>query len=119
MGLNNQYPARLKEDEFLRFKCQNFLSFVDARRKFSQIFESKSYGKVLTSAQKTDLEELQKIIEARTNAMLKIIIDYTTQQSEKVVESIAMLSSMLANCLAKLSDDSPERRKHPYQGRGS
>lgn len=48
--------------------------------------------------------------------MLKIIVDYNSQQSEKVRESIATLSSLLMNCLAKLNDDSLERRKRHNHG---
>lgn len=77
--------------------------------------DPKSYAKVM-SARKTDLQELQKILEASSNAILKIIVDYNSQQSEKVLESIARLSSLLMNCLAKLNDKSLERSKRHNHG---
>lgn len=111
----NLCPTRFKEMEILKFKCQHFLSFIDARSQFSHKVDPKSYAKVM-SARKTDLQELQKILEASSNAILKIIVDYNSQQSEKVLESIARLSSLLMNCLAKLNDESLERRKRLNHG---
>lgn len=78
--------------DLLKFKCHNFLSFVDARRKFSQKSESTTYAWV-TSKQISELDQLQKIIEVRTNTMLKICIDHVSQHPSKVVGAIATLRS--------------------------
>lgn len=79
---------------------------------------TQSYAKI-TSKQSTDLDQLQETVEARTNAMLKVTIDYISQHSEKVVESVATLSNTIMNCISKFSDVSPERRKRSNQGAGS
>lgn len=114
----NQCPFRLQEAEFLKFKCQNFLSFVDARRKFSQKSEAKSYAKV-TQIQKTESEDFQKILDSRTNNMLKVIVDISSKHYMKITEAITELSKLLTSCLAQLNNFSPERRKRTNHGSNS
>lgn len=74
------------------------------------------------SKQVSYLDQFQKLMETRTNAMLKVIINYIKQYSEKIGESLASLISIIMNCLVKLSDassvgdKSPDRRKQPHHG---
>lgn len=98
---------------FLVFKCGIFFSFFDARRKFFQKVKAGLYARV-TSEKKTNIEELQKIIECRTNTMP--LIDISSKQSEKVMESLTALSNLIVNFMAKMSEDSPEKRKRPDKG---
>lgn len=85
-----QCPSCAKEAEFLQFKCRNFLSFVGAHQKLSQKSNPRSYDWV-SSVKKSDYEEIQKMIESRTNNMLKILEDYSSKQSENFLETISTL----------------------------
>lgn len=49
-----------------------------------------------------DLEELQKVIESRTNTMLKIIFDILTKQSDKSAESLTAHSDVIGNFMDKM-----------------
>lgn len=112
-----QCPTRTREMDFLRFKSGNFLSFTDARRKFTTRVNSESYAQK-TKVKKPDQDEIKKAIEIRTNNMLKILVDHSDKQFEKILETISALSNIVMNCLAKLSDKSPERKRAYVHGKG-
>lgn len=48
--------------------------------------------------------------------MLKILIDVILKQSEKVSESIKILSKILVKFLTKVGEESLEKRKYPHKG---
>lgn len=114
----NQCPFRLKEAEFLNFKCKHFLSFVAARRAFFKKADKTSYAQV-TRTQQPDSDAVQKCIETRTNMMLKIILESLSKQSDSLNETIAALSSLIVKFLDKLNNDPPDKRKKASKGLNS
>lgn len=93
-------PFRILGAVLLRLKSRNFLSFVDSRRNIAQKTDSVTYTQV-ASVKKSDFEKIQKILESRTNIMFKILVEYSSKQSDKIMESINVLSILITNFLAK------------------
>lgn len=79
--------------------------------------ETVSYAKV-TSIQNTEVGKDLKCTESRMNSTLKIFIDISFKESNKILETIVALSNLLVNFLVNVSKDSPKRRKHPNKGDG-
>ena len=108
----NQCPSRQAEIEFLQFKSTNFLSFTEARRLYAtkRNSEGKSFVKV-ASAQTTDLENIKKIFEDRTNTLLKIILESIDKQANTITEAISALSCLIMKFMEREHCRSPDRKK--------
>lgn len=84
---NSQCPTRVKEINILEFKCRNFLSITEARRRYNINSVSTTYSTV-TSTSNMVKDNFQKIFEDRTNYMLKIIIESFAKEIKRVTEAI-------------------------------
>ena len=107
-----QCPQRIRESEFLQFKCRNFLSFIDARRKFKAASNTSTYAKQVSS-QVSDVE-MVKQFELRTNNLLKVFCDVVAKNNEKVTEALNNFTVTLKNFLTSFEDScsrEPTRKK--------
>lgn len=113
-----QCPQRIREEEFLQFKCNNFLSFIDARRKFkfNKDSQSPTYAKQ-ASAQKSEVD-IAKQFELRTNNILKVFCDVAAQHNEKVIDSLNRFAIILKNLTTSLTESclwEPSRKKQDHK----
>ena len=116
--------SRQKETKFLKYKCLNFLSITDARRKYFRKSPVENFASTVQT-RPSDSKQLNFFFEKRTNAMVKILHEAISQQNEKTLESVNALSELIMRLLSQLnesSDHSPpsntEKRKKPYPQAG-
>ena len=117
----NQCPTRQEEAKFLKYKCLNFLSITDARRKYFRKPPGETYASTVIT-RPSDSEPIKQFFEKRTNAVVKILLDAISQQNKKILEPINALSDLLLRFMSQLNDSSEpspppdtEKRKKPYR----
>ena len=78
------------------------------RRNVSQ--RGNSFVKI-ASAQSTDLDNIKKMFDDRTNILLKIIVDSIDKQAATIIEAINALSSWIMKLMEREHCTSPDRKK--------
>ena len=103
-----QCPFRKKEEEFLRFKCSNFLTFSEARRKF--VKNSDSYAKKVKTPT-VEPKEIQSFIERRTNAMIQVLNEVMSQKHIETIEALKSIQNIISTFIATLREGEPPLKR--------
>lgn len=100
---SRECPTRKEEERFLKFKCENHLSFSEARRRFADN-NSNSYTKVINSAQESQNKEMQEMITSTIQkAISPLEQKLKTIQANNPGENLES-QKMLNTCLKGIQD---------------
>lgn len=92
-------PSRAEEKEFLKYKCDNNLTFSEARRQRNQNKKDKSYSQVVESAQN---QNNQGLTEGRIESILKNTVSEVSEKLEKtLLEVIQKQEERITNSIGK------------------
>ncbi|GBN13613.1 hypothetical protein AVEN_209430-1 [Araneus ventricosus] len=116
-------PKRKEEKDFLKFKCINHLSFIDARRMPNKSRDMSSYANIVKSANTVESpdkyvnkKELTCILIQFMNETQKLILEALNEQQQTFQSSLENVMQQFQNvfsCLKKETIDSRIGHKKP------
>ena len=65
-------PQREKERKILKIKCENNLSFPEARKQFEQFYQARTYASAVKPGLATNLQKLTTTAHRRTTVLQNI-----------------------------------------------
>lgn len=100
LATDSDCPTKKSELEFLKFKCENNLTYPEARRAITQNQSSKTYSKIIQSGQSQTQFEMKDIEKVIQNAVEKAVAKAVEENAKIYEEKLQEQKRVMDQCLA-------------------